>query len=138
MGASPDGVVHDPSFENPFGLVEVKCPDSFRDVTPHEAAKSEKFFCCLDKANKLKPKRTHKYYCQVQGQMAITERAWCDFVVYTETGLSIERILFDAVFWNNDLLPKLTAFYDNCLAPEIVCPVHVLGLSFRNLENMQD
>ena len=26
LGASPDGVVHEPSSDNPFGLVEIKCP----------------------------------------------------------------------------------------------------------------
>jgi hypothetical protein len=60
--------------------------------------------------------------------MTITERAWCDFVVYTEKGLCVERIKFDGDFWSNDL-PKLTKFNDNCLSPEILCPV-------RNLENM--
>lgn len=69
--------------------------------------------------------------------MAITERSWCDFVIYTEKGISVERIQFDSDLWNSHLLPKLTAFYDNCLAPEIVCPIHVLGLSVRNLENVQ-
>ena len=27
-------------------------------------------------------------------------------------------------------------FYDNCLAPEIVSPVHALGLPIRNLKNV--
>ena len=67
--------------------------------------------------------------------MAITERTWCDFVVYTEKGVSVERITYDSDFWNQDLLPKLTAFYDNCLAPEIVCPVHILGIPVRNLKD---
>ena len=68
--------------------------------------------------------------------MAITERTWCDFVVYTEKGISVERIKYDSEFWNQDLLPKLTEFYDNCLAPEIVCPVHVLGIPVRNLKDL--
>ena len=34
------------------------------------------------------------------------------------------------------LLPKLSEFYDNCLAPEIVSPVHALGLPIRNLKNV--
>ena len=56
-------------------------------------------------------------------------------VVYTETGISVERIAYDSDFWNQDLLPKLAAFYDNCLAPEIVCPVHILGIPVRNLKD---
>ena len=30
--------------------------------------------------------------------MAITERAWCDFVVYTSKGIAIDRITFDKFF----------------------------------------
>ena len=64
--------------------------------------------------------------------MGVTQRKWCDFIVYTEKGLSIQRIYFDELYWMN-LLTKLQDFYDNCLAPEIVCPVHILGLKVRNL-----
>ena len=76
----------------------------------------------------------HQYYAQVQGQMAIGERPWCDFVVYTPKGINIQRIHFDKNYWESNLLPKLVAFYDNCLAPEIVSPVHALGLPIRNLQ----
>ena len=38
---------------------------------------------------------------------------------------SSRGLLFDADFWNNELLPKLI---DNCLAPEIVSPIHVLSI----------
>ena len=37
----------------------------------------------------------HVYYAQVQGQIAITDRKWCDFVVYTSKGISIEKIKFN-------------------------------------------
>ena len=137
LGASPDAVVHDPTnLEEPFGVVEVKCPFSFRQFTPIDAAKSASFFCELSSSgSNLKLKHSHQYYCQVQGQMAITGRKWCDFVVYTEQGISVERISFDSEFWK-DLLQRLISFYDNCLAPELVCPVHVLGISVRNLCDM--
>lgn len=139
LGASPDAVVHDPTEANPFGLAEVKCPYSHRSQTPLQAAESRDFCCnteidCNGESS-LKLKHSHPYFCQVQGQMAITERTWCDFVVYTEKGISVERITYDSDFWNQDLLPKLTAFYDNCLAPEIVCPVHILGIPVRNLKD---
>ena len=44
LGASPDAVVHDPSDVNPFGLAEVKCPYSFCNQTPFEAATNRGFF----------------------------------------------------------------------------------------------
>ena len=136
LGASPDCVVYDPSNPNPFGLAEVKCPYSCRSLTPEESCSRPSFFCTLDQAtSKLKLKRSHPYYCQVQGQMAITKRQWCDFIVFTLKGISIERINFDPDFWK-DLLYCLIEFYDNCLGPEIVSPVHMLGLKVRDLRLM--
>ena len=137
LGASPDAVVHDPSSDIEFGLAEVKFPYSYRHLTPDEAATAGDFNSTLevdsDGKATLKLKHTHPYYSQVQGQMGITERKWCDFIIYTEKGISIERIPFDSNFWILELLPKLTDFYDNCLAPEILCPVHYLGIPIRNL-----
>ena len=140
LGASPDAVVHDPTCKNQFGLAEVKCPYSCQHLLPIDAAESTNF-CSTVEVNSsgeqhLKLKPTHIYYSQIQGQMAITERSWCDFVIYTEKGISVERIPFDAEFWNNKLLPKLIDFFDNCLAPEIVSPVNALGIPVRNLRDM--
>ena len=138
LGASPDAAVYDPSLQDPFGLAEIKCPYSFRYVTPAEACSKSNFFCTL-KTDGATPqpnlKDSHPYYAQVQGQMGVTQRKWCDFIVYTEKGLSIQRIQFDNSFWR-DLVATLEDFYDNCLAPEIVSPVHVLGLKVRDLRLM--
>lgn len=113
LGASPDTNVHDPSVSNPFGLAEIKCPYSFHNKTPFEAAESSIFFVNLLKmwmgGGKVQLKHSHGYFCQVQGQMAITERTWCDFVVYTEKGISIERIEYDPNFWESSVLPKLSS-----------------------------
>ena len=42
--------------------------------------------------------------------MGITGVKWCDFIVYTSKGLYVERIAFDAVFWQ-DLRCKLLDYY---------------------------
>ena len=46
----------------------------------------------------LKLEHNHKYYHQVQGQLALTASGleWCDFVIWTLGGISVERIYFDA------------------------------------------
>ena len=46
-----------------------------------------------------KLKQHHAYYAQVQRQMGCTEAQWCDFVVYTKKGMSVERITFDRAYW---------------------------------------
>jgi hypothetical protein len=64
------------------GIIEVKCPYSLRDLHPLEAAKHSNFFCGLDCHGSLKLKRSHAYYFRVQGQLAISKRSWCHFIVW--------------------------------------------------------
>ena len=66
-------------------------------------------------------------------ELAITERPWCDFVVCTKKGISVERIQYSQEFWRNTLLPKLIDFNDNCLYPSIVAPIHLLGMKVHDL-----
>jgi putative phage-type endonuclease len=61
VGASPDGLVGDD------GLVEIKCPTA-RVFTEYLYTK------------KVDP----KYYAQMQMQMYVLERQWCDYVVYNQ------------------------------------------------------
>ena len=135
LGASPDGVVYDPSNNlEPFGYLEIKCPYKSKNISPKEASLSSGFFCFFDPTSDcLLLKENHAYYSQVQGQMGVGCHPWCDFVVYTNHGITVQRIRFDKAFWENKLLPKLVSFYDNCVAPEIVSPVHALGIPLRDL-----
>ena len=113
------------------------CPYTHRNVSPEEACSSPGFCCTLvtnsagDKVLSLC--QNHFYYAQVQGQMAIGERQWCNFVIFTTKGISIEGIKYDQSYHERKLLPKLVSFYDNCVAPEVVSPIHALGLPLRNL-----
>jgi putative phage-type endonuclease len=59
IGASPDGLVGDD------GLIEIKCPA---------------FHTHIDYL--IKKKVPADYYCQMQGQLFVTGRRWCDFVSY--------------------------------------------------------
>ena len=91
LGASPNGVVHDPSnIDEPIGFVEIKCLYSTRNLTPTEAAHTPGFCCVINDSGDLELKEKHSYYAQVQGQMAIGERPWCDFIIYTQKGINIQ------------------------------------------------
>ena len=61
-----------------------------------------------DSAN-IKLKEKHSYYAQIQGQMALGERPWCDFVIYTQTDISIQRMYLNKGYWQQNLL-KLLSF----------------------------
>ena len=133
LGASPDGAVHDPSdVDAPFGFVEIKCPYSVRNLTPIEASHTPGFCCVKNDLGDLELKEKHFYYAQIQGQMAIGKRPWCDFVIYTQKGINVQRITFNHDYWGENLT-KLVSFYDTCLAPEIVSPRSYVGLSVRKI-----
>ena len=135
LGASPDGCVYDPHADEPYGFLEIKCPYSQREKMPVEACSSATFCCRLQEGGMERPtlKLNHPYYAQIQGQMAIGGRKWCDFVVYTLKGISVERIPFDLSYWEKILLPKLEEFWYKCVAPEIIQPVYHRGLPLRDM-----
>ncbi len=54
-------------------------------------------------------------------------------MVFTNRGISVERVTFNEDYWQHTLVPTLEAFFDNCLGPEIVSPLHALGVPIRDL-----
>lgn len=125
LGASVDGLVTCDKCGT--GIVEVKCPygsdsgettEPWRSMLPLDCAKDPTFFCdVVDNDLKLKP--THNYMYQIQGQMAICEQRWTDFVVWTKKGLNFQRIESQDKFWEENMLPLLRKFYLYGMIPEI-------------------
>ncbi len=118
IGASPDGGACDPSSDQPYGFMEVKCPCHTVIMIQYSLYQ----YCTLkitEKGNAVTLRWSQNYFCQVQGQMAVGDRPWCDFVVYTPHGISVERIKLNVQFWDK-LLTKLSKFFDKRFAPEIV------------------
>ena len=89
----------------------------YRNMTPEDCAK-DSTFCCKLEDGKLSLKCEHNYFHQVMGQMAITERNWCDFVVYTKKSISVQRIMFSEE-WKQNILPKLRDFYQTAFVAEL-------------------
>lgn len=48
---------------------------------------------------KIELKHTSNYYYQIQGQIHITKRNVCFFVVYTPQWTEIQKIKYDESFW---------------------------------------
>ncbi|XP_037399902.1 uncharacterized protein LOC119264966 [Pygocentrus nattereri] len=87
LGASPDGVVFDPTEYPQFGLVEIKCPNVKNYIDC-------KYLYMEYGCSKLK--KTHAYYWQIQGQLLISGLHWCDFVVWAQEDFFVERVYMDA------------------------------------------
>lgn len=72
LGCSPDLLVGDK------GLGEIKCPFSqelYLEIPPH-------------------------YMAQVQGQLQVTKREWCDFICWTPERMSVQRIQRSDEYWD--------------------------------------
>ena len=116
LGASPDGVVFNQEAE--MGIIEVKCPYKHRMESISNACKDKYFH--LEVANgKTHLKRTHDYFFQITGQLAITEASFCDCVTWTCKDIFIEQIYLDENHWRKMLL-QLQEFYATSLGPEII------------------
>ena len=111
LGASPDGLVEDKLERYQEGIVEVKCPYLERNGCVADVAQRPSgSFLKKGKDGSLSLNRRHDYFFQVQGQLALSHRQWCDFIVYTSSDFFTERIYFDQGLWN-DMFPRLTKFF---------------------------
>jgi len=102
LGASPDGLVGD------RGLVEIKCPYGQREKNPPVFKTAEE--------------QPH-YWAQMQIEMVCTGRAWCDFYQWAPHGSRLERVAFDADWWEKTK-PVLAVFYALYLS-ELDNPEHL-------------
>lgn len=79
-----------------------------------------KEICYKIENGNIRLKQNHNYYYQIQGQLNIAKRSFCDFIIYSDNDFHVERIYRDEVFWKNVMVDKLTTFYKNCYLPEII------------------
>ena len=92
-GASPDGLVVDRA-TGESGLLEVKCLWSRR----HKRQLAPLTKC------------PNRYFAQVQGQMEVCDREWCDLVLWVPHDVRILRVPRDREFWRDELGPAVATF----------------------------
>ncbi|KAL5483853.1 hypothetical protein EMCRGX_G020270 [Ephydatia muelleri] len=118
LGASPDGLISCTCCGK--GVIEIKCPYSIQDSDPAAAVDTANFYLEHSEGG-IKLSTTHAYYYQIQGQLAICDRPYCDFVCWTTCGMHLERITRDPMVWD-EIQPKLDLFYMKVILPQILCP----------------
>ena len=106
LAASPDGLVYDK--EELVGIVEVKCPWRLHDTKIQQANDWAKWLDYISPSFKLSS--SHPYYHQVQGELAATGAAWCDFFVWSPQQVLTIRVLPDQ-YWQETLLPSIKRYY---------------------------
>ena len=124
LGASPDAWVTDPSVTSQNGIAEFKCPFTKAGVHPEEACADKDFYCSVVEG-KVQLKRGHSYYHQVQLQLFVADDLceWCDFCVFTNCGVVVERIYPDTS-WQQTNIPRLQCYWYEHILPELVDPKH--------------
>ena len=114
LGATPDGLVSCSCCD--IGLLEVKCPYKYRDSDPHDINDTS-FYLQRESDGTMMLNQDHDYYFQGQGQMAIWNRKYCDFVCWTTKGYVVIRIQYDDAFlmalWANASSFFTITFYLN-------------------------
>lgn len=84
------------------GLLEVKSPYSIKGEQPTACNLPYLEQTLSDKNEKITTLKTDcSYYFQVQGQLAVSGRNYCDFLVYTTAGYHLERIFFNQIMGGN-------------------------------------
>ena len=72
-------------------------------MTPEVACQEINRFCSSLNNGQVTLKETHSYYYLVQGQLAVTKLPWCDFLIWTPHGTSLQRIERDENLWKSDV-----------------------------------
>lgn len=115
LGASPDGLISCSCCGE--GLLEIKCPYNIRDMDPRNVQK--KGFYLVHTGDTVALSRKHDYFYQVQGQMAVCNRSYTDFVCWTPVALHTERVLRDPDFISEMML-KLQSFFIKAVLPRVL------------------
>ena len=126
IGASSDGKVLCRNADTcSRGCLEIKCPYSVDhhitiSMTPTEIADTyPNFFMKKGADGLLHLPQDHTYYTQVQGEMAVLGVEWCDFTVFSNGVVVVDRIMADYDYWV-DVLQKLDHFYIQHVVPELL------------------
>ncbi|CAB3223521.1 unnamed protein product [Arctia plantaginis] len=115
LGASPDGLLGEDK------IVEVKCPYSCANMAIDDGVKKKKInFWKRNQTGDFTINTNHDWYYQIQGQLHITQKNECIFMVWTNVDMKVEKIKKDDDFWQNKMEEKLKMFYLDCMVPEII------------------
>lgn len=117
LAASPDGVISCKCCGE--GLIEIKCPYKYRDTHPGDVSDST-FYLQRNANGQLRLSREHNYYYQIQGQLSICEKSFCDFICWTRKGIHVERIVHNRSFMDS-IKPAVDRFFKDAVLPRILC-----------------
>lgn len=128
LGATPDGLICCDCCGE--GIIEIKCPYKHRHIHPSTVTDPTFYLkMCEDGCRQLC--RGHAYYHQIQGQLAVCEKQYCDFICWTPLGMHTECILPEPSYLSKTK-PSLDAFF-----VKVVLPLLLTGCTSISNEGRQ-
>ena len=119
LGASPDGLV-----VGEDSIIEVKCAYTAKDKMIIPENINAKTFSFLEyDGHKIQLKRGHSYHYQIQGQLRLSGRKQCYFIVHTMCDLFIEEIVFDRAFFEEKMQGQLENFFEKVYCPYVASEI---------------
>ena len=117
FGASPDGLIRCDCCGT--GVLEIKCPFTCKDKSFLLKSKESSSFCLKTNDDQgLTIDTTRTYYYQIQAQMKFSGANYCDFVVWSDREVLIERIHPDNDFITS-VLEKAMLLVKYGIVPEL-------------------
>ena len=93
----------------------MKCPYCRRNDTVDEEPNSEPTFCIQLGSLSI----THPYYAQIQTQMNVCNRKYCDFFLWAKKDYFCQRVMLGKDTWKayvgNGVLPEIIGKYFTCV-----------------------
>ena len=117
LGATPDAIASCSCCGEI--CVEVKCPYCAKDSKLIEYAGEQPSSCLEMYEGQLRLDRSHQYYYQVQCQLLVCEKEYCDLIVWTQRDCHMERIACDEAVCS-EVINKGKNFFINIILPELV------------------
>ncbi|KAH9364968.1 hypothetical protein HPB48_015290 [Haemaphysalis longicornis] len=114
LGLSPERLIFDPSETPVHGLLEIRCPYSQKEKSFSEIA--DPFYMVKEHQGTFREDRSHDYYFQVLGQMALAGLSWTYFAMFSDQFMIVERIRFCEQEWAV-ARPKLDHSFFSVLLP---------------------
>ena len=127
MGATPGGILDDDL------VLKIKSPYTAANMSAEKAINNipevRKIF---NKKNITQINKRHQYYYQIQGQLHITGRKHCLFVIHTPISRKYFQIDVDHKFWKEKMEKQLIRFYMDCMISAMLDSRYNRKMPIRN------
>ncbi|KAH7958673.1 hypothetical protein HPB49_004137 [Dermacentor silvarum] len=115
LAATPDGLISCTCCGD--GVLEIKCPYNGRDKTVGELAMTQSA-CIVLQGGKLRLRTDHAYYYQVQLQMFVCKKTYCDVVVWTTKDFVTLRV-YKVSSLCKSMVQRCQLYFECVVLPEL-------------------